>query len=365
MAVQTTTIKEYKRFVTAQQLEHWLLVVSFTVLAVTGVPQKFAGNGWAEAMIGLMGGIETVRFAHHVSAIVMLLESIYHVILIAYKIIVVRVRWSMFPQLQDVQDAVQALKYNLGISQAAPRYGRYNFGEKFEYWALIWGTLIMALTGFMLWNPIISSRIFGGDLIPTAKAAHGGEAILAILAVVTWHFYNVHIRAFNKAMFTGRMSAHEMEEEHADEMERMDKGEVDPLPAPEVIRARRGLFLPVSLLLSIVLLYGVYLFISAETTAVTTVPPPPSRQQVFVPRPPTATPTRLPTATPAIAPGGTPVPAATPGGAAAGAKVLPASHAGRTVCQACHATGVGGAPKNPADHAGRLDASCRDCHKGP
>lgn len=365
MAVQTTTIKEYRRFIPAQQLEHWLLVASFTVLAVTGVPQKFAGNAWAEAMIGLMGGIEFVRLAHHVAAIVLLLESIYHVILVAYKIIVERVRWSMFPQLQDVMDALQALKYNLGIAATAPRYGRYNFGEKFEYWALIWGTLIMALTGFMLWNPIISSRMFGGDLIPTAKAAHGGEAILAILAVVTWHFYNVHIKSLNKAMFTGRMSGHEMQEEHLDEMERMDSGAADTAPAPEVIRARRGLFLPVSLLLSIVLLYGVYLFISAETTAVTTVPPPASRQQVFVPRPPTATPTRLPTATPAVAPGGTPAPAATPGGAAGAAKVLPASHAGRTICQACHATGVGGAPKNPADHAGRLDASCKDCHKGP
>jgi len=188
-----------------------------------------------------------------------------------------------------------------------------------------------------------------------------------VLAVVTWHFYNVHIKAFNKAMVTGRMSAHEMEEEHAEEMERMDRGEHDTLPPDETIRARRSLFLPVSILLSIVLLYGVYLFISAETTAVSTVPPPASRNQVFVPRPPTATPTRLPTATPAVKPGGTPgAPAATPAGGATGAaKLLPASHAGRNICQACHASGVGGAKKNPADHAGRLDASCKDCHKGP
>ncbi|MBI5876092.1 MAG: cytochrome b/b6 domain-containing protein [Chloroflexi bacterium] len=364
MAVQVITIKEYKRFAAIQLIEHWFMVASFTVLAVTGIPQKFTGNGWAEALIAVMGGIETVRFAHHLSAIVMLLESIYHVIVVAYKIIVLRVRWSMFPQLQDAQDAVQAIKYNIGLTRQAPRCGRYNFGEKFEYWALVWGTLIMALTGFMLWNPIIASRIFSGDLIPTAKAAHGGEAILAVLAVVTWHFYNVHIKAFNKAMFTSRMSAHEMEEEHADEMERMDRGEHELLPPAETIRARRSLFLPVSILLSIALLYGVYLFISAETTAVSTVPPPVSRNQVFVPRPPTATPTRLPTATPAIKPAGTPAaPGATPAGSAA--KLLPASHAGRNICQACHVSGVGGAPKNPADHAGRLDASCKDCHKGP
>jgi len=363
MAVQVTTIKEYKRFATIQQIEHWLLVTAFTLLSVTGIPQKFTGNGWAEAMIAALGGIETVRYLHHISAIVMLLESIYHVIIVAYKVIVLRVRWSMFPQMQDVQDAVQAVKHNLGLTKQMPRFGRYNFGERFEYCALVVGALVMAATGFMLWNPIITSRVLSGDLVPTAKAAHGGEAILAVLAVVTWHFYNVHIKMFNKSMFTGRMSAHAMEEEHAEEMERMDRGEQDALPPDETIRARRSFFLPVSILLSIVLLYGVYLFISAETTAVTTVPAPASRNQVFVPRTPTPTATRPPTATPVKASGTPGAPSAPAAGGTA--KLLPASHVGRAICQACHAGGVGGAPKNPADHAGRLDAVCKDCHKGP
>ena len=366
--------KEYKRFDVAQRLEHWLMVISFIVLAVTGIPQKFAGDGWAEAMISLMNGIETVRTLHHISAIVLLLECIYHVVVVAYKVIVLRVRWTMFPQLQDVGDALNAIKHNLGVLKEPPRYGRYSFGEKFEYWALVWGTLIMAITGFMLWNPIITSRFFTGDLIPAAKAAHGAEAILAVLAVLTWHIYHVHIKTFNKSMFTGRLSAHEMEAEHAEELARIERDNGDAVitvPSAATIKARRAVFLPVSLICSLLLLLGVYLFISAETTAVTTVPPPPSRQQVFVPRPPTAIPTRPPTpaATPApgATPGATPVqvtPGPTTPSLPVAVKPLPASHAGKTVCQACHATGIGNAPKNPPDHAGRLDASCRDCHKG-
>lgn len=383
-----TVAKEYTRFTSGQRAEHWVMMIAFTVLAVTGLPQKFAGNDIAEALIRLMGGIEGTRNLHHIAAIVLLLEGVYHLMDVGYKVFVQRVRWTMFPQLQDLFDALNTFFYNLGMRKEAPKFDRYAFGEKFEYWALIWGTVIMALTGFMLWNPIITTRILPGEYIPAAKAAHGAEAILAVLAILIWHFYNVHIRTFNRAMFNGRLKAHQMEEEHALELARLNQGQVDRQPPPERIAARRRTFVPAAVIVAFLMMGIVYLFTSAETTAVTTVPRARPTVQVFVPqvRTPTPTITRQPTRVPATATAVPPTPApgqptltpapvqptavvaqptAAPAGGATDAKALPATHAGRTTCQACHATGVAGAPKNPADHDGRLDTTCKDCHKGP
>ncbi len=352
--------KYYDRFSISQRIEHWILVLSFTLLAVTGLPQKFAGDGWAEFMIAALGGIETVRAIHHIAAAILLVEAAFHAIVIAYKMFVLRVRWTIFPGMQDAQDAIAAVQYNLGLRVKPPMYDRYSFVEKAEYWALIWGTAIMALTGFMLWNPIITSHFFQGDVIPAAKAAHGAEAILAVLAIIVWHLYNVHIKTINKAMFNGKLSAHEMQEEHGAELARIEQGKPEWKPTPQQIARWRRLFTPIAAIVAVALLGGIYLFLTAETTAISTLPKR-ATVQVFAPR--TSTPTPGPARVSTPVPGQTQVsPGATPR-VTTGLKPLPDSHAGRTICQVCHVTGVGGAPKNPPDHAGRLDASCADCHK--
>ncbi len=362
-------VKDYQRFELAQRIEHWVMVLSFTVLAITGLPQKFAGDGWAEAMIAGMGGIELVRTLHHAAAILLILGALYHGISLMHKVIVQRTRWTMYPQLQDAFDALNTVLYNLGKRKEAPQYEHFSFGEKFEYWALVWGTLIMAITGFMLWNPIITSRWVSGEVIPAAKAAHGAEAILAVLAVLVWHLYNVHLKHFNRAMFTGKLSRHEMEEEHALELERIERGEALRSPDPVKIRQRQRVFFPIAIVISLALLFGVFLFATAETTAVTTIRRAAATVQIYAPVTKTPTPTRQPTATPTAqvaqatpqATGAASQPTAASGGGAP--KPLPADHAGRAVCTACHATGVNDAPKSPPDHEGRLDAQCQDCHK--
>ena len=333
--------KEYVRFSVAQRFEHWVLVLSFTLLALTGLPQKFAGDGWAESLIGLLGGIETVRIIHHTAAAVLSLAVIYHIIAVAYKVFVLRVRWTMFPRLDDVFDALDTVRYNLGLTKETSKLNRYGFAEKAEYWALVWGTVIMAITGFIMWNPINAAHFLSGDMIPTAKAAHGAEAILAVLAIIIWHFYGVHIKNFNKSMFTGKISEHQMQDEHALELEQINQAKADVRPAPDVIKKRERIFIPVATVLSVVMLVMLYLFISYEGTALTTLPRRVSTVQIFAPI--------------------TPTPAGAAPGTASSAVPLPADHAGRTTCVACHANGVG--PALPADHAGRTDATCGACHK--
>jgi cytochrome b subunit of formate dehydrogenase len=282
---QSQRPRSYRRFTLSQRIEHALLLASFTVLGLTGIPQKFSTAVWADGLIDIMGGIESVRIVHRVAAVVLMLETIYHGGAVTYKVFVERVRLTMLPTWQDVKDGIQSLGYNLGMVKHKPAMPRYNFGEKLEYWAVIWGTVVMVITGFMLWNPIATTNFLPGQFIPAAKAAHGGEALLAVLSIVTWHMYHVHVRSFNRSMFSGRIGRHEMEEEHALELAEIEAGVTDR-PIPEaVLRRRRLLFYPLALVISVTLLVGLYYFVTFEETAISTVP----RQEVevFVPVTPT------------------------------------------------------------------------------
>ncbi len=275
----------YRRFDVWQRLEHALLFISFTVLAVTGLPQKYADSLWGDAIIGLLGGIERTRVIHHGAAIVLMLETIYHLEMIVYKMFVLKVDLTMLPGWSDVKHALQTVAHNIGLIASAPRMGRYTFAEKAEYWAVVWGTVIMVITGFMLWNPIATARLLPGQFIPAAKAAHGGEALLAVLSILTWHLYNVHLKTFNKSMFTGRLSRHEMEAEHPLELAALEAKQ-PPAPVPAgVLARRRRIFIPLAMALAAMLLAGLYLFVTFEETAITTVPR--QKIEIFVPATPT------------------------------------------------------------------------------
>ncbi len=152
------------------------------------------------------------------AAVVLAAVAAYHVLDVAYRIFVLRMPLSMLPQVEDFKHLVQDVLFYLGRRDRKASYGRYSYAEKVEYLAVVWGTLIMGMTGFMMWNPLASARWFHGQAIPAAKAAHGGEALLAVLAIILWHFYHVHVRHFNQSIFTGRLSRQEMHEEHPAEL---------------------------------------------------------------------------------------------------------------------------------------------------
>lgn len=260
----------YRRFSLAQRIEHWVQVFAFTILALTGLPQKFAETPWADTMIAAMGGIEAIRIYHRVAAVILLLGVVYHGGYVTYQIFVKRTQLSMMPGWQDVKDFYQVMAYNLGLKVEWPKMPRFNFEEKVEYWAFLWGAVVMAITGFMLWNPIATANFLPGSFIPAAKAAHGGEALLAVLAIIVWHFYGVHLRKLNRSMFTGKMSRPEMEHEHALELQQFEQG-TRIESTPEEIAHRRRVFLPIGTVIALLLLSGVYWFVTFEQTAISTV----------------------------------------------------------------------------------------------
>ncbi|GMR09288.1 MAG: hypothetical protein BMS9Abin28_0106 [Anaerolineae bacterium] len=286
----------YRRFDRSQRIEHALFLAAFTILAITGLAQKFATSPGGEFLIRLMGGIEGTRIIHRATAVVLMAIGIYHVLSLLYRVIVRRISLSMLPVMEDLEHLFRDVFFYLGLRNSRARYGRYSYVEKAEYWALVWGTIIMAITGFMMWNPISSARFLPGEAIPAAKAAHGGEALLAASAIILWHFYHVHIRHLNLSMFTGRLTRQEMEHEHPAELEDIDAGRVDPEPAPEVIRRRKAIYIPIAVVLSFVLGFGLFGFVTFEQTAIKTVPPGES-VTAYLPLTPTPGPTLLPSPT--------------------------------------------------------------------
>lgn len=341
MATKPKVTKEaprtYVRFALAQRVEHVIMLLSFTTLGLTGLPQKYASHPTAVAFVNFLGGIENLRAIHHVAATVMMLGTIFHIIVAGYKIFVEHRRMTMLPVFQDALDALGAFLYNVGLRKSRPQMGRYTFEEKAEYWAFVWGTVVMGFTGFLMWNPVTAAKFLPGEFIPAAKAAHGGEALLAVLAIIVWHMYGVHIKHFNKAMWTGRLTEEEMLHEHPLELADIKAGVADRPVDSLTLRKRKMVYFPIATILTVVMLAGVYGFTTAENTALTTIPPQPEAIHVFVPQTPTSIPTSIPTSTPTPMP---PTPSADASSAAPSSVVPTWNGAIGTLfadkCTACH-----------------------------
>ncbi len=262
----------FPRFDRIQRAEHWLLVFSFTVLALTGLPQRWPDSWIGGSMVAVMGGIESTRIIHRTAAVTLILLTMFHFLMVFYRLYVKRSRMSMLPTWSDVTDGFQALGYNVGVAKNPPQMGRYSFGEKIEYWAVVWGTVVMVFTGFLLWNPIAATNVLPGQAIPAAKAAHGGEALLAVLAIVTWHIYHVHIKRFNRSMFSGKLDAEEMIEEHALELTAIESGHDKPVLDPKKTRFRKMVYYPFAVVVALIVIVGTYYFVTFEQTAIDTIP---------------------------------------------------------------------------------------------
>lgn len=289
-------IERYERFDRYQRIEHAVFFIAFTTLAITGLAQKFATSTGGEFILSVVGGIETSRIIHRSAAIIMMAGAMYHTLSLLYRVVVRRVSLSMMPIPDDIKHLLQDIQFYLGRRREKARYGRFSYVEKAEYFAIVWGTVIMAITGFMMWNPIATARFLPGEAIPAAKAAHGGEALLAVLAIILWHFYHVHLRHLNLSMFTGWLSREEMEHEHPAELEQIEAGKLASIASPAIIRRRETAYYPIAGVLALVMGLGLYLFVTFEQTAIETVPPG-EVAPAFFPQTPTIAPILPPTAT--------------------------------------------------------------------
>jgi formate dehydrogenase subunit gamma len=222
------------RFSARQRVEHALVMVTFVVLAATGFPQKFHDTAWARWLVDAFGGLERARWVHRAAGLIFALLAMGHVAATVVQLAMGRARPSMVPVRQDFRDAVTTLRYYLGASEARARFDRFDYRQKFEYWGLLLGGLVMIVTGFVLLFPVAATRWLPGQLVPAAKVAHSSEGLMAFLVVIVWHIYNAHLSPeafpFDRSIFTGRISRERMEHEHPLELERLERGSVPEGP---------------------------------------------------------------------------------------------------------------------------------------
>src|SRR3970282_1795623 len=208
-----------------QRLEHWLLAFCFLGLVATGLPQKFNGADASVWIINALGGIDNARFLHRVFACAFVAESLIHVAEIGLTIARRRFRPSMVITLQDFREAFNMLRYSVGLIPERPQFDRYDYRQKFEYWGIVFGAVIMIATGLVLWFPTYATQVLPGQLVPAAKEMHSGEALLALLVIVIWHFYDVvlspSVFPLDTAMITGAISRERLHEEHPREQARL------------------------------------------------------------------------------------------------------------------------------------------------
>lgn len=213
--VHTSSGDQYVvRFFLGQRIEHLILIISFTTLAITGLAQTYYDTILGNLTLTVFGGIDSSRQIHHVAAFIFGIQSIYHLGNFLEDLFVRRYITRMLPAWNDITDLMQMLKFNVGLAKKQPLFDRYNFEEKAEYWALVWGTLVMGITGLMQLFPRLVTEIFPGWVIPVGRTLHRWEAILAVLAILTWHVYHTMIKTRNFSIFTGKMTIEQMEEEH-------------------------------------------------------------------------------------------------------------------------------------------------------
>ena len=226
----------FTRITSFQRVQHGLLVGSFTTLALTGLPMRFPEVRWLSSIYALIGGLPIARLVHRTAAVVLILDGCAHLVYLGA--LLVRSRfdcrraWPMLPTRKDLQDLVETSRYYLGRRDMPPACERFNFREKFDYFAVFWGLPIMMFSGLVLWFPVLFGNWLPNLAIGMAYIAHSDEAILAISAIVVWHMYNVHVSPGRfhrfRTWIDGRITREEMIVGHPLEYERVTGRAIDP-----------------------------------------------------------------------------------------------------------------------------------------
>jgi cytochrome b subunit of formate dehydrogenase len=255
METQNIEQKQFLRFSRLNRTLHILMIVSFISLASTGMTLKFSYTQWASILSRIFGGFEFAGYIHRFAATVMFGIFFTHLFDLIHK---KRKEFgsfsalffgpnTMLPTKKDLQDFIASVKWFIGMGRR-PQYGRWTYWEKFDYFAVFWGMIVIGSTGLMLWFPEIFTILLPGWLINVATIIHSDEALLATGFIFTVHFFNTHLRPekfpMDIVIFTGRMTVDELKEDKPAEYEALVKsGElennlVEPYP-PIVIKGIR------------------------------------------------------------------------------------------------------------------------------
>jgi cytochrome b subunit of formate dehydrogenase len=215
----------YQRMTMDEVIQHIVLAVSFIGLGITGFALRFPDTWWAHGLAGMGMSEEIRRLIHRGLAVVLVLSSFYHVWFLLFTKRGKKLLVAIFPKFSDIGEVIGNMLYYFGLRKEPPRFGMYDYTQKAEYWALIWGTIVMGVTGVVLWFPAIATGWLPAWVVRVCETIHYYEAILAVSAIVIWHFFFVIVLPKEYPMswtwITGRMSKHEWKETHPRAAEEM------------------------------------------------------------------------------------------------------------------------------------------------
>lgn len=219
-----------------------MVIVSFLVLAVTGMALKFATHNWANIIASIFGSFWVLGILHRIGAIVTVAYFVLHFILIfqgwrktdhSLLGFIFHKTVGMVPTLQDGKEIVETIKWFVGKGPM-PKYGRWTYWEKFDYFAVFWGVAVIGATGFCLWFPTLVTEFIPGRWLNIATIIHSDEALLATGFIFTIHFFNTHVRPekfpMDKVIFTGTITLDELKHERPREYEMLvEEGRLDEI----------------------------------------------------------------------------------------------------------------------------------------
>lgn len=235
------------RFNPVDRFLHGLIIISFLLLVITGMPIKFYYTDWAKVIFDMLGGSEAARSLHRLGAIITIFYFLVHIITVMNRL---KKSWfktrdsetgklsikslikiltgpdSPVPNKQDAIDFWNHQKYFFGKGPQ-PQFDRWTYWEKFDYWAVFWGVAVIGISGLIMWMPVTFTKVLPGWVINVALVIHSDEALLAAGFIFTFHFFNVHFRPekfpIDSVIFSGRISKAEMEHERGRLLERLQK----------------------------------------------------------------------------------------------------------------------------------------------
>lgn len=238
-----------RRFTATQMLFHLGLVITFMLLSVTGLAWMFIETAWGQLLAAPFGGYGGALEVHKITGLVLLVGFAAHILHTLWS-----VNWRGFPrsvlgpdtlvfQWRDVKEFFRHLGWIFGLVKA-PEFDRWSWWEKFDYWAVWWGLMIVGITGLMLYNPVLTSEYMPGWLINIALWVHRIEALLAMAHIFTIHFFIEHWRPrcfpYSATMFEGSKDIAHLRDEHPAWIARLEAegrlGEVLVRPAPVPMR---------------------------------------------------------------------------------------------------------------------------------
>jgi cytochrome b subunit of formate dehydrogenase len=241
-----------RRFDRRQRTLHLVVMTTFLGLTATGIPLLFSEAAWARVLATMFGGFRSAGMAHRVLGVTLLGALVWHLGTILWRAFVRGERglfWgpaSMVPQPRDFVDLYRQGKWFFGLGPR-PRFEQFTYWEKFDYWAVLWGTALMGAAGLVLWFPEAASRLLPGWMFNVALLVHGAEAALAIGFIFVVHFFNGHLRPgkfpMDLVIFTGSLDERELRHERTAQYERLRQtGELDRLavPPPDARAVRRA-----------------------------------------------------------------------------------------------------------------------------